>query len=83
MFFKQGAQCLFVSVVGAVWQDRDVLLVNLRSDDTVELAHVSLQVEGATGGVFKAGQTAPPRDLDGEFGQGVVGQTAGLVVRGC
>ena len=70
-----------VFVVDAVWHGREVPVVNLRSEDAVELARVSLQVEGATGGVLTAGQAALHGDVDGEFAQGVVGQTAGPVAR--
>ena len=57
----------------------EVSPVDLRSGDVVELAHVCLQVEGAAGRVSQAGDAALDVDPNSEFGQGVVGQAAGLV----
>ena len=71
---------MMLFVVDAAWYHLEVLLVNVSSDDSVELAHVSPQVEGAAAWVFGTRQAASRRALDFEFGHGVVGQAAGLVV---
>ena len=60
--------------------DVEVSPVDFRSGDVVELAHVSLQVEGAAGRVSRAGDAALHVDPDSEFGQGVVGEATGLAV---
>ena len=69
-------------VIDAVWHGFEVLLVNFRGGDAVELARVSLAVEGAAAWVFGAGEAASRGAPDADFGHGVVGQAARLVIRG-
>ena len=68
-----------ILIVVAVLHNIEVSPDDLRSGDVVELAHVSLQVEGAAGRVSQAGDAALDVDPNSEFGQGVVGQATGLV----
>ena len=73
-------KCLCILIVAAILLCIEVSPVDLRSGDVVELAHVSLQVEGAAGRVSQAGDAALHVDPDSELGQGVVGQATGLAM---